>query len=288
MPMGRGAVLHTGKRAATYDARDIRWGEVRATVTLPTIKPFNHGYGMDFKAGPWPGWGMFGNGPCDDGSITNQGSYMYNGAGNCAWAGPGHETMMLDKNAGRPVAKFTCLNLLNQYAEYLGIGSATALNANNDQGSDVRQVLQWRATKGLLDVNGNAHKVGVYVSGEPGNFQDLWEMFYFFEAAGMGINFPNSAMDQFNNGKMWQPVNGAQIDGGHYIPIVGRPSNGVWTCITWGQRQLMTNSFITKYCDEIWAYISPERYNAVTGDTLENYKDADLEKFITLVGQVSG
>lgn len=270
-----------GKRPATYDSRDIRYSNVRAGVTLPEIPSPHGGYGTDFT-----NWLMLGNGPCDDGSIPSS-WYAYNGAGNCAWAGPGHEEMEIDKNSKKPVSPFTCLNILNQYAEYLGLANAQALTASNDQGSNVRDVLQWRATKGLLDANNVAHKIGVYVSVEPGNLTDLWEALYLFEAVGIGINFPESAMDQFNNNQIWSVVSGAQIDGGHYIPLVGHPSNNVWTCVTWAKRQTMTPQFITKYCDEAWAYISAERYNAVTGETLEKYTDADLEKYISLVGASS-
>jgi hypothetical protein len=278
-----------GKKAATYSSKDIRYSDVRpavldtadAATILPTLKNYvGGGYGMDFGASNWL---MLGNGPCDDGSITS--GYAENGAGDCAWAGPGHEEMESAFNAGRPVPKFTCLNILNQYAEYLNLPNAAALNANNDQGSDVRSVLVKRQTNGLVDVDGNAYKIGTFVSLELGNLQNLYEALYLFEAVGIGINFPESAMDQFNSGQTWSVVPGAQIEGGHYIPLVGHPSTNVWTCVSWGRRQTMTQAFLTKYVDEMWAYVDPERYNAVTGETPQNWKDADLEKFITLLLQ---
>ena len=34
------------------------------------------------------------------------------------------------------------------------------------------------------------------------------------------------------------------IVGGHDVPIVGHPGGGYWTCITWGQRQVMTYAFL--------------------------------------------
>ena len=293
-------IYKLGKLPATYDNRDIRWTnlkqdssaihqkaksicEIRDDAALPSIPNPHGGYGTEFPGGVWPGWGMYANGPCDDNTIPSS-WYAYNGVGCCAWSGPGHETMTTDKNGGRTVAKFTCLNIANQYAEYLGLKSAQDLSASNDQGSQVRDVLQWRATKGLLDASGQTHKVGVYVALEPTNLQDLWEALWLFECVGIGINFPGSAMDQFNAGQIWSVVNGAQIEGGHYIPLVGHPVSSAWTCVTWGKRQMMTNQFIQTYCDEAWAYITPERYNEVTGDTLQGYNDADLEKFISLVG----
>lgn len=59
----------------------------------------------------------------------------------------------------------------------------------------------------------------------------------------------------------------------------------VWTCVTWAKRQTMTPQFLTTYCDEAWAYIDPERYNVVTGETLQSFTDADLQKYITVLSQ---
>lgn len=266
--------MKLGKQPATYDSRDIKYADVRPRgTTVPTAPPAGGGYGGDFAD-----WLMLGNGPCDDGSITDQSWAAYQGAGDCAWAGPAHETMEACKNASRPVPKFTCLNVLEQYSAYSGYNLQTGAN---DNGSNVRDVLNWRQTKGLTDVSGTAHKIGTYVALEPGNTDQLWEALWLFEAVGIGINFPNSAMDQFNKGQRWSVVPGATIEGGHYIPLVGHPTKNIWTCVTWAKRQEMTPQFLTTYCDEAWAYIDPERYNAVTGETLQKFTDADLEKYIT-------
>lgn len=266
--------LELGKKPATYDRRDLRYADVRPdSVTLPNIPKPGGGYGMDFGSS---GWLMLGNGP-DDTVFSG-----FEGCGDCAWAGPAHEIMEMTKNAKRTVPTFSGKTVVDQYSAYSGYDPQTG---DNDNGSDVREVLQWRQTKGFLDDSGTAYKIGPYVSLEPGNLVQMWEALWLFEAVGMGFNFPASAMDQFNAGQTWSVVAGSQIDGGHYVPIVGHPSNDIWTCVTWGARQTMTPQFIQKYCDEVWAYVSPERFNAVTGQTPQKFTDADLEKYITLVGQ---
>jgi hypothetical protein len=271
------STLPTGKRPSRYDSRDFRYVDFRpTTLQLPAL-PATWNHGTDFK-----NWLMLGNGPCDDGSVTDQSSYAYNGAGDCAWAGPAHETMAINKDAAAGAPEFTCLNVLDQYAQYLGLKDSSELTSSNDQGSDVRDVLQHRATTGLLDTAGTAHKIGVYVSLELANWQHLREASYLFEEVGLGIEFPGSAMDQFNANQTWSVVNGSQIDGGHYVPIVGHPANGIWSCITWAKQQLMTWNFVAKYGDEMWAYTSLERYNSVTGETVEGYKDVDIEKYIEM------
>jgi hypothetical protein len=273
--------LPLGKRPARYDPSTIRYADIRPTAagSLPSIPKPSGGYGADFAD-----WLMLGNGPCDDGTVPES-WYAYNGAGDCAWAGPGHEEMEGAKNDGRPVPAFSCLNILNQYAEYLGLSGAERLTKGNDAGSDVQQVLQWRQSKGLKDAHGNMYKIGPFVSLEPGNTQQLWEALWLFDCVGIGINFPQSAMDQFNAGHIWSVVPGTQIEGGHYIPLVGHPTERVWTCVTWGKRQTMTEQFLTTYCDEAYAYVDPEKFSAATGKSPQGFTATDLTAYLQKVAQ---
>ncbi len=120
--------------------------------------------------------------------------------------------------------------------------------------------MKYRKSTGLIDANSNRHKIGAYLALEPGNTDHLLAALYLFGAVGIGIQFPNSAMDQFNAGKPWSVVQGAQIEGGHYIPLVAHRT--YLECVTWGRIQYMTMQFYQKYCDEAWAILSPEMLNA--------------------------
>lgn len=265
--------LQLGKQPASYDSRDLRYADVRTTLSLPPIPPPGGGYGMDFGA---DGWLMLGNGP-DDSVFSG-----FQGCGDCAWAGPAHEVMESCKNAGRAVPQFSGKTVVDQYAQYSGYDPQTGAG---DNGSNVREVLAWRQKTGLLDDSGTAHKIGTYVALEPGNLDQLWEALYLFDVVGIGINFPVSAMDQINAGQIWSVVPGAKIDGGHYIPIVGHPSPGIWTCVTWGQRQPMTTQFLTTYCDEAWAWLDPERYSQATGETPQGFTAEQMQQYMTVVSQ---
>jgi hypothetical protein len=265
--------LKTGKKPATYDSHDLLYADFRPKdIFIPDSQKW--GFGTDFT-----NWGMLGNGP--DNSVF-QG---FGGCGDCAWAGPAHETEQAAHEAKRTIPHFTGAVVVEQYSEYSGYNPQTGAN---DNGSNVRDVLNWRQNKGLRDADGNVHKIGSYVQLELGNWDHLREACFLFEAVGLGFEFPDSAMDQFNNGKPWTVVSGAQIDGGHYVPIVGHPASGWWTCVTWGQRQMLTVQFISKYADELWAWIDAERYNEVTGETWNGYKDADLEKYLSGVALLKG
>jgi hypothetical protein len=280
-----------GKKDHVYSAKDIRYADVRPQLSLPSL-PASWGRGLDFQNGAPPaGWGMLGNGPIDDQSVpSNWTALLSGGAGDCACADPGHGIRMDNHDAGRPVPSITTKTTIDQYT-YLGQKESGAgydpVTGANDNGLQCRTVLDYRLNEGWKDDQGNRHKIGIYVSLEPGNWEHLREACWLFPGLTIGFQVPQSAMDQLNAGKVWSVVPGMMnnILGGHDVIIVGHPWGGLWTVITWGQRQIMTYEFFTTTCDEAYAYIDPDRYSAVTGKTYNGYKDVDLEQYLTMVGQ---
>jgi hypothetical protein len=53
---------------------------------------------------------------------------------------------------------------------------------------------------------------------------------YLFGAVGIGLQLPASALLQTEQGLAWDVVAETTIDGGHYVPLVGRKADGlhVW------------------------------------------------------------
>ena len=117
----------------------------------------------------------------------------------------------------------------------------------------------YRRHIGIIDATGKRHKIDSYVSLEKGVVGDLMVATYMFGATGVGILFPDSAMDQFNAHKPWSIVPGEPdpIDG-HYVPVIGRNAAGNLLCVTWGRLHAMTPEFYRKYNDETLAYVSLE------------------------------
>lgn len=260
--------LHLGKRPATYDARDYRYADVRpANLRVPQIPRPYGGFGRDFND-----WFMLGNGP-DDTVLSG-----FGGAGDCFFAGQDHSIMEAAKNAQQPMPSFTGKEAISDYSAYSGFDPQTGAN---DNGTDAREGLRYHQQQGMLDADGNRHKIGVYIALEPGNLAHAWELLWMTECLGVGLDFPQSAMDQFNAGQTWSVVPGSPSEGGHWIILVGHPVDAVWTGVTWGRRQTMTPTFLKSRCDELWAWIDAERYNAVTGLTFEHHADADLERYFT-------
>lgn len=229
--------LRLGKKPATDDAKDLLFSSyVDATKLPPT--PAEFGHEMLF---PPKGWGMLGNDEWGD----------------CAWAGPAHETMLLSTEGGHP-ATFTTADVLSDYAAGTGFNPNAGPPGSNptDKGSNVREVLGYRRKTGIVDAAQKRHKIGAFVKLESKNLTQLYQAMYLFQAVGIGIEFPGSAMEQFHEGKPWSVVPGAQIEGGHYICCVAKRQN--IDIVTWGALQQMTVEFFETYCDEAWAYLSTE------------------------------
>lgn len=248
-----------GKTAATYDQRDLMFAQYRTAEALPS-HPKNFGHEKLVGANAWQ---MLGNGP--DNTVSKD----FQGAGDCVWAGGDHETMLWTLESGAPA--ITDYSAVTHYNPKASPGP----NGENptDNGTDVRVALKYRQKTGLIDAAGKRHKIGAYVSLELGNMDELLEALYLFGVVGIGIKFPDSAMDQFNAGKPWRVVPGPAPTGGHYIPLVA--FRNTLECVTWGRLQQMTTSFFKKYCDEAWAILSPEML--VHGKSLEGFDLAQLE-----------
>jgi hypothetical protein len=229
--------LKLGKQPATRDDRDLLFANyVKPHQIPPPPDQFGHETLFPPKA-----WGMLGNDEWGD----------------CAWAGPAHETMLLTKEGGSP-ADFTATCVLSDYSAGTGFAPNAGPPGSNptDKGSNVRDVLKYRVSTGIVDAKGNRHKIGAYVALEPKNLTQVYQAMYLFQAVGIGIAFPDSAMNQFHNGQPWSVVPGAQVEGGHYVCCVAKRDS--IDVVTWGALQPMTVEFFETYCDEAWAYISTE------------------------------
>jgi hypothetical protein len=185
------------------------------------------------------------------------------------WAGAAHETMLLAREAGNAIT-FTDAPVLDDYAAVTGFDPA---KPETDQGTDVQQAAEYRRTTGVIDAHGSRHRIAAYLALEPGNLQHLYQATYLFGAAGIGLQLPATAPEQSKRGQTWDVVAGAPIDGGHYVPLVGRQAAGLHV-ISWGMDQVMTETFLKQYCDEAIAYVSLECL--VNQKSPEGFSYADL------------
>lgn len=230
--------LKFGRKAFVDDPRDLRLETYLITDQLPSVRP--HEFGNDDLYGP-RAWGMLGNSDW----------------GCCVEAGAAHETMALT-TLGQHASVFDDASVLSDYSAVTGFDPNAGPSGNNptDNGTDIRTYLKYRQSTGILDANGNRHKIGAYVRVQLSNLQHVYWAMYLFENVTLGINFPDSAMTQFNEGVPWSPVPGSQIEGGHCVDLLAKRTH--LRVITWGAVQDMTVPFYRAYTEECWCSISQE------------------------------
>ena len=260
-------MLKLGKKPPTPDHRDITFKAVTAGLPLPS-PPSRFGHGLAFKD-----WQMLGNGP--DETVASG----FEGCGDCVFAGADHEHMLATKLGtwGKHPASFTGASTVSDYSAVTGYVLG---DDSTDQGTEVREALKYRRSTGVIDANGVRHKIGAYVSINPTDWHELMQAVYIFSAVGIGFEFPDSAWQQFDDHLPWDVVDGASIEGGHYVPVFGRNSTSTGGCVSWARRQGFTRDFYEAYNDESWAIVFPEEIrNGMTerGFTLEQLNAALAE-----------
>ena len=207
--------------------------------------------------------------------VTDWGDLGNTQWGDCVWAGAGHEHELWTRAGGDAPASFTDAATLSDYAAVTGFAFTDA----TDNGTDVADAAAYRRKTGIVDAAGQRHLITAYMTLQVGNWDEMMQAAYLFGAVGIGISFPDSADTQFENGQPWDVVAGAQIDGGHYIPVVGRAPSGNALIVSWGKVIEMTRAFYEKYNDETYAYYAPE-YVDMTKLSPENFNAAALETFL--------
>lgn len=188
--------------------------------------------------------------------------------GDCVLAGAGHETMLWNREANKTVTVTTA----DAIADYSAITGYNPNDPSSDQGTDMTVAASYRRKTGVL-AQDKRHKITAYLALQVGDETQLKQAIYLFSAVGVGIQFPSSAMDQFNRGKNWTVVK-SSIEGGHYIPCVGYDSKYVYL-VTWGKCIKMSWGFYKKYNDESIAYLSSEMLT--NNKSLEGFNVAQLE-----------
>jgi hypothetical protein len=225
--------LRLGKKPARPGAVRFRLSSYTNAAALPPLPAF---FGHDTLIGVRD-WGMLGN----------------DRYGDCVWAGAAHETMLLARETGRAV-DFTAAGVLGDYGAATGFDPA---KPETDQGTDMVEAADYRRKTGVVDAKSTRHTIAAYLALEPGNLQHLYLASYLFGAVGIGLQLPSSAVTQSERGQAWSIVDGSPIEGGHYVPLVGRRADGLHV-VSWGADQVMTEAFLKAYCDEAIAYVSQD------------------------------
>lgn len=206
--------------------------------------------------------------------------YLNDRYGDCTCATVGHIIQQLTTYGEGKTETISDADVIKAYSAVSGFNPATGAN---DDGAVIQDVLNYWRKQGI-----GGHKIVAFAEVDVNNMNEVRQAVNLFGNVYLGINFPNTAMDQFNAGKPWDYVRGAYSEGGHAINAVYYDvSDGKLKVITWGRVQEMTQAFWDKYVDEAWVVISEEWLDA----NRRNPDGVDVsvlgEQFTEITGEAS-
>lgn len=170
--------------------------------------------------------------------------FMNDQLGDCAIAGSIEEVRLANTLRGVTV-NFTDDTAVQNYSEIAGYNPN---DPNSDQGTDVHELYTFRQSTGIVDADGNRHKIIAYAGLTPGNFDELLVALSVFDMVGIGINVPDYAEAQFEAGDPWHLLQGNHsLVGGHYISVCGATDRTTGQVYTWGAKQGITSPFYGKF-----------------------------------------
>ncbi|HTY35411.1 hypothetical protein [Mycobacterium sp.] len=151
-------------------------------------------------------------------------------------------------------AAFTDGQVLGLYSAITGFDPNAGPPGSNptDQGANMQDVQAYWHKTGLA-----GHTTAAYAEVDVHSMDVVCAAIDLLGAISVGINFPASAMDQFNAGQDWDTVpDDGGIEGGHAILVAGYDKAAqTFTLVTWGRVIRMTWRFWRAYVEEAWAPI---------------------------------
>lgn len=186
-------------------------------------------------------------------SVEDWPMYGNDKAGNCTIATVGHALEIATHYGQGKTVKVSDASVMAKYSALSGYDPTTGAN---DTGLVVQDVLNDWVKVGI-----EGHKALAFAQVDLSNADEVRMAIEIFGWVYLGINFPGSAMDQFNAGQPWDVVKGAKNEGGHAIPAAFYDQVR-YKVITWGKVQEMSLKFFLKYTQECWVVITPEWLNA--------------------------
>jgi hypothetical protein len=227
--------LKFGRKPAVHNERTKQSGFAmdRALAPLGAAPAVSNDYVAAVDAVTGGNWQMLGNDQWGD----------------CCEADDGHYLMLRTANQG-PMVIPTTAEVLALYSAETGFDPS---NPNTDQGTDEVSDCEFMVNTGLL-----GHKAESTAFVDPHNENYLKWCIQLFGGCKFGINFPQSAMDQFNAGQPWTVVaNDGGIIGGH--DVVGVKYDGTYFyVVTWGKLQAVSPAWIDQYADEAHVLLFPD------------------------------
>jgi hypothetical protein len=167
--------------------------------------------------------------------------------GDCGPAGCGHVVQSLTTYGEGVTITVSEQDVITFYS---GISGYVPGDPSTDVGVNLQDMLEYWLKNGLA-----GNEIVAFAKVDVSNDAEVQAAIDLFDVVITGIDLPQSAEDQFNDGKPWDYVKGSKILGGHCVPFFGYDAtyrHGV----TWGQVQAATLAFWKKLVSEGWILIT--------------------------------
>lgn len=170
--------------------------------------------------------------------------------GDCTAACAGHQVQAWTRYTGAE-ADIPQDDIIQLYSAVSGYDPSTGAN---DNGAVIQDVLAyWR--KSGVPVAG--HQILAFAQLK--DLSQVRQALYVFGSVYLGVNFPQSALDQFDADQPWDVSGDGTIVGGHAVPLQYAGTGTVpYEVITWAKPQGMTQAFLDTYCEEAWVVITAD------------------------------
>lgn len=239
---------------------------VKLTAGMVPAATYNPPPAVDYYSKvPASTWGM-------DGNDT---------VGDCTFAEVDHTTKARQVAAGNLEVRSTEAEVLAAYTAVTGYDPA---DPSTDQGAMMQDVRDYWRKHGVT-LGGVNDKILLFAEIDHRDLMLVRWAVDRFGAVGLGVNFPKSAMDQFNQGKPWTVVRGSQIEGGHAVALVGYDAQYAYV-VTWAQVQKVDWAWFIAYVEEAWVDLDESFVNSVSGnDPFAETLHGLGEQFAALTGK---
>jgi hypothetical protein len=219
--------------------------------------------------------------------IENWPMFANDAWGDCVFAMIGHSIQAATRYGQGATVTLTDGQILDAYSAVTGFDINAGPPGSNptDNGTVIQDALNYWRKEGIGD-----HKILAFGQLDHENPAEVMSALHLFGHIQLGINFPASAMSQFNAGQPWDVVQGARVEGGHAINLgFTRNDRGEyeWKPVSWAELLDMTQEFYLEYVEEAWVVITPEWLDTV-GNFPEGIDTAALGgAFTELTGEPS-
>ena len=197
--------------------------------------------------------------------VPDFGMLLNDTLGDCTAAAAAHAEMLWTANAATEYLP-TDADVLTFYECISGYDPS---DPSTDTGANMLDVLNyWR------QVGFNGRKITAFaeVDNDP---MEIKNAIALFGCIYCGVNLPQSAMDDFENGQAWMNIHDKSNIGGHCILESAYDAQGI-TSVTWGKSQPTTWPWFKKFCDERYVIITPE-WIAENGNSPSGFNFAQLQ-----------